>query len=227
MLKKLNIICLFIMCVILGIGSGSRAEEEMIPDALQSPELRQAAGEGLTFFLGMLPEAGQDQYGFLPEDALDEAGLGSAFRLLTATPTALTAYRKGDPVSFLLTETSMVYFPVVIGGDIRALLLMDLHGGMWRAVGLGYPRLARTWAGILRQWPEDRGYHPRLAAIFQTGEFLFSIPELDRPNLTLLAPSGEGSDDGEGNQDYSVTTDPLEVVSAIKPLLVGETRGGE
>lgn len=227
MLKKLCIICLFLVAAMSAVAPGTRASEKDAPDIAESPELNRAAGQGLAFFLGLLPEAGSDQYGFPPEDRLEEARLGSGFKLLVVKPATLATYRAGDPVSSLLSETAMVYFPVVVGEATRALLLMGRQGGEWRAVGLGQPRLARAWGGLRGQWPEAKGYHPQLAVILQTGQCFFTIPELGRPNLTpLLTPEEKGGDGAKG-QDYGVTGDPLETLAAVKHGLVMETGGEE
>ena len=226
MLKKLNIVFLLALLVMILTVPGLQAADETAPKTSGAPAVSPEAEKGLALFLGFMPVTGREDYGFTPEDRLEEARLRPEFNMLTITPAALNAYQKGDPVSSLLSETTMSYYPVVIDEEIKALLLLDGAGEQRRAVGLGYPRLARAWVSLLGKWPEADGYHPKLAAVMQTGEFYFTVPELDHPNLTLLTLPVEGLVEGEAGPDYSVTQDPVEVVTGLKSRLAKQTDGG-
>ena len=182
----MNIRCLLVLCIAMfWILSVPKAiAEPKAPDAVV-----QAARQGLRPFLDKIPRNSLDQFGFDQADSFDAAVLGAPFLVHTITPSALKQYQSGVTVTSLLTPTSLWYFPVLIAGHPKAILVVDQLNHQWQAVSLGYPYVAREWDAVCKQWPESQGYHPVFIAIFQAHQHEFTVPEKGADNLTpLLAP---------------------------------------
>ena len=155
--------------------------EQNAPEAVQ-----QAAVEGLQPFLNKIPTESLEQYGFVHGDVRGMASLGTPFLMYTITPTALQNYRTGMSVTSMVTPTTMWYFPVLMGGQTRAILVVNQVDNQWQAVSLGYAGLAQELGVLNRQWKASQGYHPMLIVVFQAKQYLFTVPEKDSQNLTRL-----------------------------------------
>lgn len=152
------------------------------------PDVIQAAEEGLLPFLRRIPQGEQERFGFTKTDNPDQAYLGNPFRLHTIPPAAISEYQPGDTADSLISETRMWYFPVMLKDEFRAILIVDQMNGQWKAVSLGRAKLARQLGKVSKVWSRKRGYAPRLIAVFQVGEYLFTVPEKGDYNLTSLSP---------------------------------------
>jgi len=155
-------------------------------------EVESAARNGLKSFLDRIPAGERPNYGFTANDALDQAYLGDPFRLNMIAPEALLAYKAGDPVAPLLTETDMWYFPVMIQDRIRCVLIVDHLDGAWQAVSLGQAALAKSLGEVRQRWPGALGYSPVLVAVFQARKYLVMVPEEAEGTLTSLSPGQTG-----------------------------------
>lgn len=177
MKTKTRTICILLcMAILLSAASEGIAEEAII----------KAAEKGLQPFLNRIPQGELEQFGFAKGDSLEQAYAGNPFRLHTITPSALSAYQPGDSADSIISETGMWYFPVMLKNEIRAILIVDQVNGRWKAVSLGKAKLAAELAKVRKQWSEKKGYNPLLIAIFQAGEYLFTVPEKDAYNLTSV-----------------------------------------
>ena len=162
----------------------SRAAEN--PDVPPDAAWR-AAQNGLG---GLVSQALADRpewYGLSPDVAAADLRLDAPWRQYALPPDAVL---KADPpvssIGEALHATDTWFFPV--GGRNSSLTLLAVHftDGEWRAGALGYAGLARELERVRAQWPEKRGYHARLVTSFQARRHLFTVPEADAPNLTLL-----------------------------------------
>ena len=154
------------------------------------PEVQEAAESGLPFFLGQIPSGSKELYGFSAGDDLSQAKLGGALRMHTITPNALEK-SSSSGVSSIRSETSMWFFPVLVEGESKAMLIVDRDGESWKAVSLGYAGLGHELNEVLATWPESKGFHPQLIAVFQAKRFYFAVPEVDDFNLTeIRLPQG-------------------------------------
>lgn len=196
-------------------------------------EVVEAAENGLQPFLQWIPAESVESYGFRPGDCLENARLGKPFRLHTITPTALRSYIPGAPVDSILSQTEIWYFPIILNGQAKAVLVVDKMGGHWKAVALGYAGLAGELASIREQWPESEGYNPMLVVVFQAKQFFFTLPEHDSPNLTPIVPCRKT--DGriavksdltakEGKSKYSALNRLSDVVERLKPMVEESVR---
>jgi len=145
---------------------------------------------------------------FKDNEELKSAVLGQPFQLNVITPTALMAYKVGDSVDSLLTETTCWYFPILVGTTIRSILIVDRMPDGWRAVAIGSARLAPHLDSLVRCWPSSSGYHARLIVVRQASKYLFTIPEAGEDNLTPLS-----------NAESGQLEDPSDVVSALIPAV--------
>jgi len=145
-----------------------------------------AAEQGLQVFLKKVPEASKSSYGFDRDDLLEDAYLGRPFNLYTITPARLADFKSGDSVNSVISQTSLWYFPVMLHDKIKTILVVDKIQDKWSAVSLGYTPLAREIEEIIRQWPESKGFNPKIIIVFQADKYLFTIPEIDGYNLTFI-----------------------------------------
>ncbi len=119
----------------------------------QAPaKVQRAAEAGLPDFLAALPLDSLADYGFHSADETREASLGHPYRIHTLPPGALTAAISREALSPLLRTTDMWLFPVMVGGEPRVMLLVDLTPDGYRAVQLGnttLPSLLAAWEARL------------------------------------------------------------------------------
>jgi len=149
-------------------------------------EAVQIANEALQPFLDRISAAAMEQYGFTKDDNLNQANLGSAYKLYTITPEALFGFQESDTVSSVISKTDLWYFPVMIGNKMKAIFTVEFFDDEWRAVALGYARLTQDLAQVTKRYPKSAGYNLQLIRVYQANEFLFTVPEIDQYNLTSI-----------------------------------------
>ncbi len=202
------LLCMF---VLLPVASESMAESA-------PPDVIQAAEDGLQPFMKRIPWGERERFGFTKADDPEQAYFGSPYRLHTITPAALSKYQSEDTVESLISETHMWYFPVMLEDECRVILIVDQMDGQWKAVSLGRAKLARQLGKVRKAWSRKRGYDPRLIAVFQAGEYLFTVPEKDSYNLTSLIRIG-----GKKRSDQATADSDLDELSRtierLKPLV--------
>ena len=191
-----------------------------------------AATQGLKAFLDKIPKEFLGQFGFDNDDALESASLGSPFLVHTLTPSALASYQPGIAVPSLMTPTTMVYFPIIIAGRAKAILVVDRLDNQWQAVSLGYPGLARELDAVHHQWNERQGYHPILITVFQAQQHLFTVPEKGSENLTPLTPakytaSTDQQQAIKSMNRYATLENASDVIPSLKPLVADNIRNSK
>jgi hypothetical protein len=213
-----------LLCLIfLFVGVNSMAQEP-------SDGVLKVANDGLISFLKQIPKGAMEEYGFAKDDNLDEAYLGSAFRLHNISPEVLSMYQSNDSVSSVISETDIWYFIVVVNDETKSILIVEKSNDEWKTVGLGYASLAKELDIILKQWPRQDGFNPLLIVVFQAQEYLFTIPEIDEYNLTpVLTPhKAVFTDDYQRKSTskslkespkYSELANVSNVVKRIKPIV--------
>ena len=120
----------------------------------------------------------------------------------------------------------MWHFPVLVGEETKAILVVDNIDGQWEAVSLGYPEVAAQTEAVKKQWPKSRGYDPLFIAVFQASEFLFSVPEADPKSLTGIDLSG-GAAANKGMGGYSRLDNASTTISRLKPEVQENLRSGQ
>jgi hypothetical protein len=124
-----------------------------------------------------------DEYGFAPDEGLDQAKLGEAIPVYTITATNRHSYQEGQPVKPLLQPTGDLIFPITYNGEIRYMVQVKKTSKGYVA-GDGSKALALVYEKILTTWPASGGYHPQLVVQKGIPDYYFTIPELPDPNLT-------------------------------------------
>ena len=156
-------------------------------------EILSAATNGLPGFLAQIPAQAKALYGFEAGDDLSRCHLGAPLQQHTITPASLKKATANPAVSSVVSDTSMWFFPVMLGAETKAMLVVDHMPDGWKAVSLGYAGLARELNAIRAQWPESKGFHPRLIVVFQAKQYFFSVPEVDDFNLTQIRLGAEAA----------------------------------
>ena len=216
MTKRRKVHLLRASCIIITMCGCLEAFGETAP-----PEVVSAAKSGLRPFLEKIPAQDLRSYGFEPGAPLDTAYVGIPYRLYELTPSALARFKPGEPVSSVICPTGMWYFPVMIGNEAKAILIVDTLDGSWQAVSLGQAPLARELNAIIRQWPRERGYDPLLIVNFQSKTHLFTVPQKSDHNLTAILPREFSSGIGPraGEQGYASTGELSKMIELLKPVV--------
>jgi hypothetical protein len=159
-------------------------------EAAATAQAVQAAGQsGLSHFLTNLHGHARRTLG-LPDDLSTEAlVLGRPILMHRILPAAIERYHEDMPAADLFTPTTQYYIPVRASGTTYALLIVDSVDGHWKAVSLGYPRLAAALALVEKTWPETEGFHVQFAALPQARQHVFTVTEMGPGNLTPLHPA--------------------------------------
>ena len=82
--------------------------------------------------------------------------------------------------------TNLWYFPLSVNNIIRSILVIDKIGNEFKAVSIGYANLARAINTLKNKWTSSTGYRFKLVVVYQAKSFLYTIPELNNYNLTLI-----------------------------------------
>lgn len=204
----------------------SIAVPSLMAESTPPEAVLKAAADGLQPFIAKIPADSMEQYGFSDGAAGNAAELGAPFLLNTITPQALEKYQAGMTVASLVTPTTLWYFPVLVGGQIRAILVVDRLNNQWQAVSLGYAGLAKELDTLSRQWKAADGYHPMLIVVFQAQQYLFSVPEKDAYNLTRLSASKAPTvGPAAPFSDYTALGTAAGVIDQLKPAVQKALKG--
>ena len=209
----IRLVLSIILCAVIPLGAWGAVTDEVA----------RAAEEGLPDMLGKIPLGSWNEYGFANGEELALATPGTPLSLSTITPAALNGYKPGDPVSSLLSETTLWYVPVWVEESLRAFLVVDRVEGQWKTVSFGYVPLAKPVEAMLAQWPASAGYHPRLILVFQAQQYLFTIPELGEDALIPLLGARGGGSGYKAAPSRVVTVD--EMVSILQPIVASHLSG--
>jgi hypothetical protein len=156
-------------------------------------------------------------FGFNETDPLDQAYLGAPFKYCLLSPDTILNYAKGSDLKSLLYQTDQWYFPVMIGKEAKTILVVAKMKGAWKAVSFGKAVLSRELAKIRQEWPIEKGYTPLLIASLQAHQFLFTIPQVDSNNLTVISLQTKKESE---NKDYTILEDSSSVIEALQPMVV-------
>jgi hypothetical protein len=155
-------------------------------------EVLAAAQSGLPVFLQSISRADITQFGFKSSQELAAATLGEPYQVFILTPNAIKAYQPGMRLSSLLTMLNRWEFPVMVGGEPRTILTVELMRGKWEAVGIGGLDLPKNLQSA-------RMKLPALAATKTTGSYTTKLVQVLQVNASFIAvESSEG--------DYLVPT---------------------
>ncbi|HTL59635.1 MAG TPA: hypothetical protein VL361_28450 [Candidatus Limnocylindrales bacterium] len=208
-----------------GVGAGKSASAISVKPTSNPgmlAEVLEAAQSGLPFFLGQIPPGSKELYGFSANDDLSRARLGPGLQMHAITPRVLKQASAASNISSLLSETGMWFFPVLIESESKAMLVVDRVDSSWKAVSLGYAALGHELNDVLAQWPESKGFHPQLIAVFQAKQFYFAVPEMGDFNLTpiTLSPGGFSNSGTRSGNNYTELAKAAESLQELKPIVL-------
>jgi len=124
----------------------------VLADGQAPAEVQRAAEAGLPDFLAALPLHSLADYGFRSPAEAKQASLDHPYHIHTLPPSALTGAISREALSPRLRTTDMWLFPVMVEGEPRVTLLVDLTSDGYRAVQLGntiLPSLLAAWEARL------------------------------------------------------------------------------
>jgi hypothetical protein len=175
------------MTVAFLLMSGLYAQSKAPAEALK------AANDGFVKYLTTsVTEDTKTIVGFDAGDDLSKAVLGEPFQLYTLPADSIRNYRGTTKVRSLIQKSEFWYFPILIGGKVKMMLYVGKRKDVWERAGLGSAGLAREMQVLLTQYSPKKGYTPLLVQQRNTGNYLFSVPQVDDDNLTE-AFSGVGT----------------------------------
>ncbi len=124
-----------------------------------------------------------DAYGFMPDESLLDARMGEAIPVCQVAEADRANYQSGQPIKPLLKPADSWAFPVLIGDQVRCMVLVMRTGSKY-VPGVGSKMLGHAWNKILAKWPAAEGYHPQLVVNPKLPGYYFTVPELAEQNLT-------------------------------------------
>jgi hypothetical protein len=127
----------------------------------------EAANGGLMPFLKAIPRGELAHYNFSEREKPEQAVLGRPFKVYTIVPDNILNYERGKDISEVVSATPMWFFPVVLNGEVRTLLIVDIVQGKPKAVAIGSSGLAREWASLLNTMPLSQGYAHAFVRVYQ------------------------------------------------------------
>ncbi len=175
-MKGLNFICV----LLLTLPGALYAQSTTVPTEV----LRAATDNFSQYLTNVVPDDGKTFLGFDAKDNLSKATLGTPFQLYNLSADSIRNYRENAPIRSIITESEMWYFPIMIDNTVKMVLYVGKKDNVWMRAGLGSAGLARHLQDITIRWSPAEGYTPILIRQFDIGAYFFSIPQVDKFNLT-------------------------------------------
>lgn len=121
---------------------------------------------------------------------IQNATLGEPIEIMELTPASIVNYKQGDGVSKLLTKHYAYYFPVLLYGKVRMLMVVQKYlnlGHKHYEIGsLSFVWLAKEFVKIEKQNPKIADHRMIFAQCYEANAMVFSFPELDDQNLQFI-----------------------------------------
>jgi len=117
-----------------------------------------AARLGLPRFLKAIPPEELGHLNFADPSEVEVAELGTPFRQFTIAPQQILAYEPAIPLDQIVVPLPIWHFPVVVAGETRTLLSVEMMHGIWQAVGIGSSGLGKLWTASQGLRPTTDGY---------------------------------------------------------------------
>lgn len=130
--------------------------------------------------------------------------LGTPFKLYTISPDAMMEYEEGSEFGKIVKETNYYVYPVISGGENKALLWMFKKEDKWQAARIGSSKLAKSIVsteGTIMHQISERGLEgagpPKFVRLYQLYIDFFFIKDAEKeyiiPIYTTPALLVEGS----------------------------------
>jgi hypothetical protein len=149
----------------------------------KSAKFREAALSGLDDLLEKA-ERSRDIYGFKADDHLGQADLGEPIPIYTVNGEEAGNYLQGQEIEPLLQESGHWLVPVRVDGSFRAFIEVYKTRTNTFVAKTGSLTAARVWKKIIKRWPPEKNFHPKLVIRSDVPGYFFTIPEIDPQNMT-------------------------------------------
>ncbi len=149
-------------------------------DELPSPEIVNAAREGIKTFIKDTRIENLHRFGFLNQKEVDEATLGEGFQIFTISPDTLLKDETSQDLHLMAVPTTLWQFLIVTDGKAVSLLTVDYINNKWTAVSIGASRLAKQLSKFIETWPLSKGYHYRLIRVYQATADLIELSQEEK-----------------------------------------------
>ncbi|HBA85458.1 MAG TPA: hypothetical protein DCZ95_15335 [Verrucomicrobia bacterium] len=154
----------------------------------ENPEIPYAAAQtGLNRYLAAMPPAETALYGVPAGTGRTAITLGEPFQVFVPSPSTLTQWTPTTPINGLWEETTAWWFPILVQGEMTALLIVDRMDSEWRAVSFGRAEMAKAIGQVEKQWAGNPNGRPQWIMIPQAAQLLYHIPGQAPDNLTRAA----------------------------------------
>jgi hypothetical protein len=175
-----------VLCIWLMLGiSGAPASAQDVPAAAKA-----AAQKGFRPLLKAIPAGELARFNFSNPDDVRQATLGEGFRVFTISPDLILNYDGRSSVQEMIRPTSLWFFPVVAGGQVRTMITVDMVDGQYRAVSVGGSGVAVEWARAQVKWPSSSGYTRVFLRIYQATADFVVVSDASQTKMAPL-PSGK------------------------------------
>jgi hypothetical protein len=173
-----------------------------------------AARRGLRRFLKAIPQPELVHFNFADPTEVELAELGTPFELFTIRPEEILAYEPGTPLDRIVLPMPVWFFPVVVKGESRTLLYVELMRGSWQAVGIGSSGIAKRWAAAQGVRPTVDGHANVFVRVYQArADFVLSTKD---SVIQMIPLKSAGSMLSEARERH----DPAEVIASLRPSVV-------
>jgi hypothetical protein len=128
----------------------------------------------------------------LPDFDSSRIELGKPYRLFVVSPESRDSFAPGDNIWTLISGSEVQWlFPLRYGDETIGEIVIHRRNGRWTSLRGG--GCSRSFAGIRRSWPGDKGYSPFLVRMPYSyyDEYWFVIPEKGGRNLTKVKSMDE------------------------------------
>lgn len=126
----------------------------------------------------------KDTYGFKTDDVLNDAVMGEPMAVYTVSKQNVLAYSAGQDLEPILELSGRWLIPINIHGSFRAFVEISQTPTNTFVTKTGSPSAARVWKTIVKRWPAEKNFHPKLVVYRDIPGYFFTIPEIDPQNMT-------------------------------------------
>jgi len=147
--------------------------------------------------------------------------LGEGFEIFSISPEKILDESSSRDLQSLATTTNQWCFFVLVNGEIKNIVTVDLIDGKWTPFELGPPEFAKIMANFSKVWPASSGYRWKYVKVYQANESFIEVYLKDEllgivPSRTLM-----GRITGKMPKEYDPLNlvNPNYVVSAIRPTV--------
>jgi hypothetical protein len=170
----------------------------------------EAARLGLPRFLKAIAPQELAHFNFANPAELEVAELGTPFRQFTIEAQQLLDYDPATPLDRIVVPTPIWYFPIVIKGEMRTLLHVEMMDGTWQAVGIGSSGIAKMWTAAQKARPTT-ARHANIFVRFYAAraDFVMSTQDGDVEMIPLLSA-------GTPPADLQPRHDPADVIESLR-----------